>query len=265
VELTPGMSFTDIREPLNALPVDDSPQCEVLTRLEQVLRGKLTRNGERDRDRVVSNGWEDGSVPLDPASPEHAHAVAHDHGSSPATGPVADASARVARLNDASAVGLVQAAVWRTAYGQVLPQDVVNQFDAASFGRVWRDSLRNPPSPRHVLLVACAGEQVVGFAAVGPGVDPDSTETSGELLTFGVHPDARRSGHGSRLLNAAVDTLRGRGFSSMSCWILAGDEATRAFLTASGLSPDSAYRDRVVSHDGTLAREVRLNAGVSPE
>ncbi|MEP7194099.1 MAG: GNAT family N-acetyltransferase [Actinomycetota bacterium] len=190
--------------------------------------------------------------------------VAHDHTHSPTAGPVADASARVARPNDASAVGLVQAAVWRAAYGTVLSQEVVDQFDAASFARVWRDSLKTPPSPRHMLLVGCAGQQVVGFAAVGPSVDPDATETSGEVLALGVHPDARRSGHGSRLLNAAVDTLRGQGFDSMSVWLLAGDENTRAFLTAAGLSPDGAYRDRVVGPDGALAREVRLTADLSP-
>ena len=161
------------------------------------------------------------------------HSVAHDRAHAPTTGPVADASARIARASDAPAVGLVQAAVWRAAYGHVLPQEVVEQFDAPSFARVWRDSLNNPPSPRHVLLVGCAGEQVVGFAAVGPSVDSDATETSGEVLALGVHPDARRSGHGSRLLNAAVDTLRGKGFDSLSTWILASDEATRAFLTGS--------------------------------
>jgi GNAT superfamily N-acetyltransferase len=191
--------------------------------------------------------------------------VAHEHGHSRTTGPVADASARIARPNDASAVGMVQAAVWRDAYGTILPKEVVDEFDAARFARVWRDSLKTPPSPRHLLLVACAGEQVVGFAAVGPSVDRDATETSGEVLALGVHPDARRSGHGSRLLNAAVDTLRGRGFDTMSVWLLAGDEDTRAFLTAAGLSPDGAYRDRVVSADGTLAREVRLTADLSPQ
>ena len=116
-----------------------------------------------------------------------------------------------------------------------------------------------------MLLVGCAGEQVVGFAAVGPSVDPDADETSGELLALGVHPDARRSGHGSRLLNAAVDTLRGKGFHSMSAWLLAGDEDTRAFLTAAGLSPDSAYRDRVIDVDGKVAREVRLTADLSQD
>jgi len=153
---------------------------------------------------------------------------------------------------------MVQAAVWREAYGDVLPQEVVDQFDPAAFARVWRDSLKNPPSRRHVLLVGCAGEQVVGFVAVGPSTDPDAGETSGEVLALGVHPEARRSGHGSRLLNAAVDTLRGKGFSSMSVWVLARDEQARAFLTAAGLSPDSAYRDRAIDADGTLVREVRL-------
>lgn len=189
----------------------------------------------------------------------------NDDAHPPGAGPVADASARVAGPNDAFAVGLVQAAVWRAAYGAVLPQDVLDQFDPSSFARVWRHSLSSPPSPQNVLLVGCAGQQVVGFAAVGPSGDPDANQTSGEILAMGVHPDARRGGHGSRLLNAAVDTLRAKGFTSMAVWILARDEDTRAFLMAAGLSPDSAYRDRVVDLDGTLAREVRLTATLSHE
>jgi len=200
-----------------------------------------------------------------PQDHSHPHSVAHDHAHTPATGPVADASARIAHPSDAPAVGLVQAAVWRAAYADVLPHDVVGQFDGPSFARVWRDSLNTPPSPRHVLLVGCAGEQVVGFAAVGPSADADAIETSGEVLAFGVHPDARRSGHGSRLLNAAVDTLRGKGFETVSTWILVTDEVTRAFLTAAGLSPDSAFRDRVVDADGTVAREVRLTANLAQD
>ena len=202
-----------------------------------------------------------------PQDHSHPHSVAHDHAHTPSTGRVADASVRIARPSDAPAVGLVQAAVWRAAYSDVLPRDVVEQFDGPSFARVWRESLSAPPSSRHVLLVGCAGEQVVGFAAVGPSADADAdaTGTSGEVLAFGVHPDARRSGHGSRLLNAAVDTLRGKGFDTMSTWILAKDEATRAFLSAAGLSPDSAFRDRVVDADGTVAREVRLTAHLAQD
>jgi ribosomal protein S18 acetylase RimI-like enzyme len=184
----------------------------------------------------------------------------HDHGGGV---PVADASVRIARPTDVPAVGLVQATVWRDAYAATLSPEVLEQFEGPAFARVWRASLATPPSPRHELLVACAGEQVVGFAAVGPSADADADDAQGELLALGVHPAARRAGHGSRLLNAAVDTLRGRRFSRLSGWVLTGDEATRAFLVASGLSPDGAYRDRVVDPDGSVVREVRLVADLA--
>ena len=186
---------------------------------------------------------------------EHPHQSEHTHQHASTTGPVADASVRVARESDAPAVGLVQATVWREAYAGVVPDEVVETFEPPAFARAWRTSLANPPAGAHRLLVACAGEQVVGFAAVGPSQDPDASPLTGELTAMGVHPQARRAGHGSRLLNAAVDTLRGAGADTLHTWVLAADEQTRAFLTRAGLSPDSAFRDRGVSPDGRTALE----------
>lgn len=187
--------------------------------------------------------------------------MAHDHQHPP--GPLADASVRTARESDAPAVGLVQASVFREAYAGVLPVEVVDGFEPQAFAGVWRRSLATPPAGVYRLLVACAGEQVVGFASIGPSQDPDASPETGELSVLGVHPQARRSGHGSRLLNAAVDTLRGAGAEALSTWVLATDEETRAFLVASGLHPDGAFRDRVVSPDGATAREVRLVADIT--
>ena len=80
-----------------------------------------------------------------------------------------------------------------------------------------------------------------------------------------MHPDARRQGHGSRLLNASVDLLAEAGAESVTLWLLTDDEATRAFLAASGFAPDGAFRDRVVSPAGDTAREVRLVADIRPD
>jgi ribosomal protein S18 acetylase RimI-like enzyme len=182
-----------------------------------------------------------------------------DHGH-PQAGPLADASVRRARPSDAPAVGLVQAAVWRDAYAAVLPAEVVAAFEPQSFASAWRRSLEAPPEGVYRLLAACAGDQVVGFAAIGPSQDPDASPETGELSALGVHPQARRQGHGSRLVNAAVDQLRDAGAEVLHVWVLAGDEATRAFLVQAGLTPDGAFRDRVVSPDGDTAREVRLVA-----
>ena len=193
------------------------------------------------------------------AAHEHGHEHGHEHSHAP--GPVADASVRVARVSDAPAGGLVQAVVWRETYAGVLPDEVVARFEPRPFTNAWRASLGDGAPSGHLLLVACAGEQVVGFAAVGPSPDPDGAGAA-ELLVLGVHPDARHQGHGSRLLNAAVDTARGRGATVLTAWVLADADSTRGFLTAAGLGTDGAHRERVVAEDGRTAREVRLSAGV---
>ena len=182
----------------------------------------------------------------------------HTHDHSP--GPLADASVRRARPTDAPAIGLVQATVFRDAYAGRLPAEVLAAFEPDAFARTWRAGLSAPPEGVHRLMVACAGDQVVGLAAIGPSQDPDGSPTTGECTLLAVHPQARRQGHGSRLLNACVDTLRGAGADELTIWLLADDEATRAFLVSSGLQPDGAFRDRAVSPDGTALREVRLRA-----
>lgn len=196
--------------------------------------------------------------------PDHHH---HPHGPASgdaAPGPLADASVRTARPSDAPAVGLVQATVYRTELAHLLAPEVLEELTGPRFGTVWRRSLQRPPSPRHRLLVACAGPQVVGYLALGPaeeepGVD---VERSGAVYDGGVHPDARGAGHGSRLLNAAVDTLRAGhdDLAAVVVWVRAEAEGTLGFLQAAGFAPDGAWRDRVVGEDGRTTREVRLVA-----
>ncbi|MCE1180514.1 MAG: GNAT family N-acetyltransferase [Micrococcales bacterium] len=188
----------------------------------------------------------------------HSPSCGHDHADGAERGPLADASVRRATPNDAPAVGMVQAAVWRAAYAGVVPDEAIAMFEPQEFTKVWRRSLESPPAGPYALLVSCAGDQVVGFAAIGPSPDPDRTPETAEILAMGVHPDARRQGHGSRLLNAAIDTLRSSGAEYVNAWVLLDDAATREFLQLSGFGPDSAYRDRVVSPDDDTAREVRL-------
>jgi GNAT superfamily N-acetyltransferase len=195
--------------------------------------------------------------------PDDGHGHGHSHGHD--RGPVADASVRVARTSDAPAVGLVQAVVFREAYAEVLAPEVLARFEPRAFASAWRDSLEGEAAGDGVLLVACAGEQVVGFAAVGASGDPDAGDTTAELLVLAVHPDARAQGHGSRLLHAVVDTARARGRDHLTAWLLSTDDGVRAFLTAAGMAPDGAHRERVVDADGRSVGELRLSASVAPK
>ncbi|HWC20927.1 MAG TPA: GNAT family N-acetyltransferase [Flexivirga sp.] len=185
--------------------------------------------------------------------------------------PTSDAGVRTARPNDVPAVAHVQAAVWRDAYGALVDAEVRDAFTPAAFEPAWRESLRNPPTPLHRLLVATEGDTVVGFAAIGPATEAetpqptdsaDDTGRTGEIFTFGVTPQRRGAGNGSRLLNAAVDTLRAGDFRDVTMWVLADAEQVRAFVSAAGLEPDGAWRDRVIAADGRTVREVRLTASL---
>lgn len=189
-----------------------------------------------------------------------AHDHPHDHSHGP--GPVADASVRVARASDAPAVGVVQSTVYRRELAGVVPEAVLAELEPPALAAAWRRALEAPPEGAARLFVALAGAQVVGFAAVGPSQDPDGGPTTGELTNLCVHPDARRQGHGSRLVNAAVDGLRGAGATEAVVWVLANADTTRAFLAGSGFGPDGAHRERVVGPDGEVAAEVRLVATI---
>ena len=176
---------------------------------------------------------------------------------------MADVSVRPARPADAERVARVQLSTWRTAYASLLPAEALDvpEVQAAA---LWLGAVESPPTPTHRVLVAFERDELVGFAASGPASDEGlEPATTVELLTMLVEPRWGRRGHGSRLLNASVDVLREAGADSVSLWVLADDEAVRAFLTASGFAPDGAYRDRVVSPDGDTLREVRLAASLA--
>jgi GNAT superfamily N-acetyltransferase len=148
---------------------------------------------------------------------------------------------------DAEAVADIQVRAWRADYGAFVPAAVLAELTGAEAREVWRqrwtEAVAAPPSPRHLLLVAVAGETVAGFAACGPAGDADhDPETTAEIITLRVDPGHDHDGHGSRLLAAAADLLRDHGFTTLITWLFEADEAQRAFLVSAGWAPDGARR-----------------------
>jgi GNAT superfamily N-acetyltransferase len=184
----------------------------------------------------------------------------HGHGH----GPVADVSVRLARPEDASAVATVQAQTWRSSYADLLPSDVLASVTPDSLTQRWDEAIRWAPSPRHRVLVACQAGSVVGFASLAPAGDPDADAMAdADLLELAVDPAHRGAGHGSRLLTAAADTLRGDRFTTARHWVNAGDDDARAFLTAAGWGPDGASRTLDLRGDGeVVVRQIRLHTAL---
>jgi len=182
----------------------------------------------------------------------------HSHG-----GPTADVSVRIAWADDADAIAGVQVRAWPELYAHLLPAEAI-PTDAAAVAAQWREVLAKPADARNRVLVALERNRVVGFALTCAASDPDCDPVSdGELAEVTLDPTERGKGHGSRLLQAAVDTLAADRFTRAVSWVNAGDDALRGFLTEAGWAADTAHRELDLDGTGaTTVKQVRLHAAI---
>jgi len=173
-------------------------------------------------------------------------------------------SVRVAWADDAAAVAAVQVRAWAVQYADLLPAGVLPD-DPAPVVEVWRAAMTRPADARHRVLVALERNRVVGFAVTSPADDPDCDPVSdGELVELVLDPDQVGLGHGSRLLQAAADTLAADRFTRAVSWVLAADDRRREFLTSAGWAPDTAHRELDLDGSGsTRVRQVRLHTALA--
>ncbi|MDX6259658.1 MAG: hypothetical protein QOH84_1346 [Kribbellaceae bacterium] len=178
---------------------------------------------------------------------------------------IAESSVRLALPAEADAIGQIQVAAWRRAYEGLLPAQVLADLDPAQFSAQWRAALLMPGEARNRVMVALAGRTLVGFAAITASDDPDADPRHDALIAeLAVDPEATRAGHGSRLLNAVVDTVRADGFSRVTVWVNATDDVLRSFYTESGWAPDGAHRELDLHGDGSVrVKQLRLHTDPS--
>lgn len=159
---------------------------------------------------------------------------------------------RPARPDDAAKLGEIHAAgllrQLGVGTGRALSADVTGKFDPVEIAAGWRHSISEPPSPKHKVLVALDGSEVVGFAAISPLSAEESAGDAGavamgapkvdaEIIALEVDLARPNDTYAARLLNACADTLALAGAASMRLWVVRGDEMRTRFLTESGFAP----------------------------
>ena len=179
--------------------------------------------------------------------------------------PSADVSCRVAWADDAPAIARLQLRVREQDLGALLPADAL-EVDPEAAEAAWRQALTRPADGRIRVLVALERNRVVGFTITSPATDPDTDPVvDAELMEFTVDPGERGLGHGSRLLQAAVDTMSADRFRRAVLWAIATDDAMRGFLTSAGWAPDTAHRELDLDGTGaTTVKQVRLHTDIGP-
>jgi GNAT superfamily N-acetyltransferase len=174
---------------------------------------------------------------------------------------VADVSVRPARPADAELIARVQLLTWEAAYSTLLPVSALG-LPLDQVAAVWLNSIENPPSPRHRVLVALDGGELVGFLASEPASDDDLVPaTTSEISAFLVEPRWGRRGHASRLLAAAVEHWRGDGSSLAVHWAFEADTVLTGLLESAGWGFDGLGRG--LDTGPRVVPQRRLHADIS--
>ncbi|HEX3671468.1 MAG TPA: GNAT family N-acetyltransferase [Candidatus Cybelea sp.] len=120
--------------------------------------------------------------------------------------------------------------------GPAKPDERTLAWIDATFGGFWSSE-----TAAGVALVARRGEEPVGFATIDPKglrfawLDGSSREPgTGIFGPFGVAPAERGRGLGTRLLRAALNALRGRGFARALIPAVTGEALIRYYADTAG-------------------------------
>ena len=180
---------------------------------------------------------------------------------------MADADVRAATPSDAAEITRIQVTTWRSAYGDLLPTEVLDALDATANERQWRQAVTEGPA---TVLVATEGDWIVGFCAAGAapesevaaadGTLPPDATTTALISTLLVEPRWGRRGHGGRLLGTMARRLSEGGWTRGVTWVPEADEATMSFFRALDWDPDGTVR--TLDASGRPIRELRLSGGL---
>lgn len=176
---------------------------------------------------------------------------------------MADAAVHPARSDDIAHIARIQRDTWRVAYAELLPAEVLDDWDDAAVTETWAHALAEGAV---TLFVATEGTHTVGFCAAGRasaedltgphGELPDNADSVGVIGTLLVEPRWGRRGHGGRLLATAAAALREGGATRGVAWLPEQDQASHAFYARAGWEADGLVR--TLDAGGRPLREIRL-------
>lgn len=142
---------------------------------------------------------------------------------------------RKALEGDLYGAAVARIASWRGAFTGLVPQEFLDAMEPAKIAAGWKDSIT---AGRSRLYVAAEGNQIVGYAGVGPAREgpPDT----GELYALFVHPDHWGKGAAKLLTDAAIADLKDKGCREVWLWVLEANARARAFYRRYGFIETSA-------------------------
>jgi ribosomal protein S18 acetylase RimI-like enzyme len=147
---------------------------------------------------------------------------------------------RIARPEDAEAVGEIRVRAWRAAYRGQMPAEYLDSLDATANLEKLKTAL-GTQDPPFLMKVAELGKRVVAFSIVGAPRYEAAKDTA-ELWTLNVDPSCWRQGVGRQLVRAALADALAQNHRRLELWCLVGNAAASALYETSGFVRNGKQR-----------------------
>lgn len=169
-----------------------------------------------------------------------------------------DVSVRPAGPNDAEVIADIHVRSWRATYGETVSLAALERLNVRHRHSLWMNRLTNP-SPGHMTLVAECGGRLVAFLLLGPTPDDDHDPAeTGSVLAVHVDPDVTGRGVGASLLQSAMETLAGSGYTLATLWVVDRNDRARHFYERLGWVHDGTSRVESLAVEGERGDDVTV-------
>jgi GNAT superfamily N-acetyltransferase len=146
---------------------------------------------------------------------------------------------RGAVVDDAEAIGRIHVGSWLAFYRGLVVDSYLDTMDVAVQTRRWREVIEDRAPYDVAILVALAGDTVIGFAGAGHSRDgDDDPEEVGDVGVLYVDPERTGTGIGGLLLSAAISALQKAFLAEATLWVIEGNSRARRFYERHGWQAD---------------------------
>lgn len=163
---------------------------------------------------------------------------------------------RPATVEDAAQIAEVHVTSWREAYSSVVGEQGIDELDVEGRTGWWRRLLADPPKDT-TTWVAEEGDEVIGFASLGPSRDEDADRNTYEIYSIYLEPHAWGQGVARELMRTVLAAVPED--SPVTLWVLAANDRARHFYRRNGFTDDGV--ERLEEIGSQRYRQVRYRRG----
>lgn len=148
-------------------------------------------------------------------------------------------------------------ASWQDAYRGILPAHYLASLSVDERESMWRRMIEQQQGR---LLVVCIADEIIGFVAFGAARDEDAPADRAEIWAIYVSAEHWSAGAGRLLWLEALDRIAADGYTSVSLWVIAGNQRAIRFYERVGFVAEPQSR-KTFELGGVAVDELRFVRG----